>query len=291
MNIQTMSIVVGDSSCNAKCPFCIARTTPELGYKLGYNDKINWRNFDIACKLADKSGATTAILTGKGEPTLRPAQISAYLDAMNKNDCFPIRELQTNGIELMKSRYDDRLKSWYDKGLTTICLSSVHYRQSMNAKIYGDGYPHIKELADKLHDMGFTTRLSVMMIKGFIDTKPEVKSLIAACKNCKVKQLTIRPITCPTQDIRDESQEVYDWIIKNAPSEVSWNEIKEHISAVGNSVLKLAHDTEVFDYAGQNVCLGTCITTNKSSEQMRQNIFEPDGTIGYDWKYSGAVLL
>jgi len=35
---------------------------------------VNWRNFHEACRLAQLSDATTAMFTGKGEPTLFPDQ-------------------------------------------------------------------------------------------------------------------------------------------------------------------------------------------------------------------------
>ena len=288
MQIQTMSIVVGTTACNAKCPFCIAKTTPEIDCKT----EINWRNFEIACKLADKSGATTALMTGKGEPTLFPEEIGAYLDAMNRNNCFPIRELQTNGIALAKEGSTNKyLKYWHDDGLTTICLSAVHYMQAMNKEIYGPRYPDIKDLVAKLRDFGYTVRLSIMLLKGHIDTKTDLRMLIDYCRDYNIKQLTIRPITSPSLDGFHGDLDTYNWIQDNKISDQKWQEIKEHVSSHGNSVLKLAHGAEIFDYEGQNVCLTNCITTNESSEKMRQIIFHPDGTIGYDWKFKGSVLL
>jgi len=288
MQIQTMSIVVGNSSCNAKCPFCIAKTTPEIQKC----DEVNWRNFDIACKLADKSGTTTALMTGKGEPTLFPSQIGAYLEAMNKNNCFPIRELQTNGIALAKEgSIDLYLKSWYEAGLTTICLSAVHYVQALNAEIYGPNYPDIKELVAKLRGFGYTVRLSIMILKGYIDSEGEIRKLVNYCQRNNIKQLTLRPITSPSLNDFQGNKKIYNWIQDNAIDGGVWYGMKDHISDVGNSVIKLSHGAEVFDYEGQNVCVATCITTNKSTEKMRQIIFHPDGTVGFDWKYSGAILL
>jgi hypothetical protein len=55
--------------------------------------------------------------------------------------------------------------------------------------------------------------------------------------------------------------------------------------------LELSHGGVVYDVYGQNVCYTNALTTNKSSEDIRQIIFFPDGTISHDWKYTGAVLL
>jgi len=87
-----------------------------------YPEMINLRNLKIACMLAEKSGATTCLITGKGEPTLYPDLITEYIEAVN--DTFPFIELQTNGINLKKIK-EETLRRWYGLGLTTVCLSAV----------------------------------------------------------------------------------------------------------------------------------------------------------------------
>ena len=83
MKIQTFSVIVGSNACNAHCPFCVSRMTPNaLEAK---PTEVNWRNFDVAVRLACRAGVTTAMLTGKGEPTLWPDLIDKYLYEMNKD--------------------------------------------------------------------------------------------------------------------------------------------------------------------------------------------------------------
>jgi hypothetical protein len=58
MKIQTLSVVVGGSACNAKCPYCVSKLT---GCKNGITEgqkpmEINKRNFNIACNFAKQSG-------------------------------------------------------------------------------------------------------------------------------------------------------------------------------------------------------------------------------------------
>src|SRR5262249_24053173 len=92
MRIQTFSILAGSETCNARRPFCISKMTPPLGVEL-HAPAVNWRNFCIACRLAERCGVTTAMITGKGEPTLFPAQVTRYLQEM-ASFAFPIVELQ-----------------------------------------------------------------------------------------------------------------------------------------------------------------------------------------------------
>ena len=290
MKIQTMSIVVGDSSCNARCPFCVSKMTKNPSRtEYSYSDKY-WRNFNVACKCAAMGGVSTILLTGKGEPTLHAGLLFQHLDKL-KDQPFPFIELQTNG----QTKFATSKNFWeelYARGLTTVALSVVHYSDKRNKEIY---FPHVPnkqmtpldDLIEMIHSVGLTVRLTCMMLNGYIDCTSEIENLIAYCKYHKVKQLTIRPITAPENSDNEISQWIHKHTLTDLQIEIFFNYIKIH----GTPVLKLAHGAVVYDYKGQNICLANCLTTNADEEQMRQIILFPDGTLGYDWKYTGAVLL
>ena len=69
MKINTFTVIVGGMACNARCPYCVSKMTPDCGMKK--SAEPNWRNFNVACKFARDAGVSTALLTGKGEPTIR----------------------------------------------------------------------------------------------------------------------------------------------------------------------------------------------------------------------------
>lgn len=276
-----MSIVVGTNACNAKCPFCISRIT---GQDISLPIVPNWRNFNKACILADKAGATTILLTGKGEPTLYPELITEYLIHIKDNGNFPFIELQTNGIVLKD--INDFIKEWYRLGLTTISLSAVETGFA-NKKIYGANYPSIETTVALIHGADVTVRLSIMMLKKYICTPDDIDRVVDFCKVNKIKQLTIRAIDAPI----NPDCETAKWVIEHTLTKDQIKAIESRVKEVGVPVLHLAHGAVVYDYKGQNLCLGTCLTTNNTDENMRQIIFYPDGTISYDWKYKGAILL
>lgn len=279
MKIQTMSVVVGTNACNAHCPFCVSRLTNS--HSLPTN--VNWRNFEIACKLADKAGATTVLLTGKGEPTLYPELIDNYLAHINNR--FPFIELQTNGMNIGNGREEHWLPIWYNSGLTTICLSAVEIGYA-NKKIYGDDYD-LEKTIGMIRDNGFTVRLSIMMMKHYISLPQDIDRLVDFCKQKGIKQLTVRPISKP--DFADN--EVAKYVEEHTLTEEQLENIRYHITTQGTPVLHLAHGAVVYDYKGQNLCLSNCLTTDTTDDNMRQIIFYPDGTISYSWCYNGAVLL
>ena len=290
MRIRTFSIVAGSLACNARCPGCIAGMTPEngVGTKL---PTVNWRNFDKACQLARDSGCSTAMITSKGEPTLFPDQVTEFLKAMQPHK-FPIIEMQTNGIPIADGKpvTEQHLDEWYKLGLTTIAVSVVHYEAAKNKAIYVPyrEYIDLPALVKKLHDKGFSVRLTTILVKGYIDSAAELEKLIEFARTHKIEQVTATPITKPD---KSESKSILDWTSANALTPEQFTEIKGWVEKHGAPVLDLAHGARVFDINGQNLCLSNCITVDPGAEEMRSIIFFPDGRVRYAWQYPGAVLF
>jgi len=295
MKIQTFSIVVGNKACNANCPYCVAQMTPE-------NDICkdpNWRNFEIAKKFAKINNVSTTLLTGKGEPTLFPKLILDYCKKL-KND-FPFIELQTNGYELIElSKWINKetppykpsyLQLCYENGLTTIAISIAHYDSKKNDEILrwkSEQTLNLEKVITKMHEIGFSVRLSCMMLKGYIDSMKEVDNLVNFAKVNNVEQLTIRPIGKPEDS---ENNEIKKWVEEHIVSEENIEIIKTHINGSGTKLMELAHGAIVYDYRKQNLCLSNCLTIDPNNEIIRQLIFFPDGHLRYDWQYEGAIIL
>lgn len=290
MKIQTFTIVAGTSACNASCPYCISRMTPKQGVNFRL-EPSNWLNFDKACRLAQMNNVTTVLLTGKGEPSLYPDQITEFLERMKKFD-FPLIEIQTNGLVFGREweKYEPHLKKWRQLGLNTIAFSIVHYEKKRNKEIYtpASEYIDLENTISKLHGLGFSIRLSCIMLKGFIDDVKEVKKLIDFSKQNKVEQLTIRSVAVPKQS---EDEQVYSWTKKHIITKEQLLDISEFLEKKGNKLMTLDHGGIVYDYQGQNVCMSDCLTIKPNTEDLRQLIFFPDGHLRYDWQYRGAILL
>lgn len=218
MKYQTFTVVVGTKACNARCPFCISAQTGFFGTPA----KVNWRNFHIACNLALKANTTTVLLTGKGEPTLYPDNVTETLVNLKKYN-FPLVEIQTNGISIAEGKINDTtLKAWYDLGLTTIAISVVHLDAEKNRTIYQPHKPDhydLDSLINKLHGIGFSIRLCVMMLKGYIETSEDMKKMINYCKLMKVEQLTFRNIVASEVT---ENKVVNKWTNEHALDPRTW---------------------------------------------------------------------
>ncbi len=291
MKIETFSILAGSEACNARCPFCVSKMTPPQGVALKEPD-VNWRNFHIACKLARQVGVTTAMFTGKGEPTLFPDQISRFLREMKEYN-FPLIEIQTNGIKLIRNvkKYEPYLQHWYREGMTTIAISIVHFEPEKNREIYlphENSYIDLPELINWLHSLGFSVRLTCIAANGFIDDTLKVLQLKGFAKENKVEQLTITPVNKPESIL---NQEAYKWTKEHHLTEKQLTSITSLLEAHGRHILTLAHGAKVYDMQGQNICLNQCLTVQPDAKEIRNLIFFPDGHLRYDWQYPGAVIL
>lgn len=291
MKIELLSIVAGTAVCNARCPFCISKMTPRQGVNL-QEPEVNWRNFKIACRLAETSGVNNVMITSKGESTLYPNQITKYLEHLKEFN-FPLIEMQTNGIIFWekKEEYQKYLKKWYELGLTTIAISIVHYKEEKNKEIYSphkDSYINLPAVIKNLHDIGFSVRFSCIMAKGYIDSVKEVNNLIKFSKENKVEQLTIRRVDKPQHS---ENKIIDSWTSKHFLTQEFNNEIQKFLETNGNKIRTLQYGGIVYDLRGQNVCLTNCLTYDQEGEYLRQLIFFPDGHLRHDWQFEGAIIL
>lgn len=296
MKIQTFSVVVGGSACNATCPYCVSKLT---GCKKGIDENqkpmdINKRNFDIGCNFAKESGVSTVLLTGKGEPLIYHNHITRYLEMLDKWN-FPFIELQTNGVLLTDPHILARLVDWYNMGLTTISLSCAHWLAKENRKIFGKTV-QMTHLIQKLHKIGFSVRLSCVMVDGMVDSIKEVQKLIGWCKRRNVEQLTVRPVGNLSEEETHgdpQKEEVRQWIEKNSKFKSKLWQIEEWLNDPQNAtrLLTLAHGAKVYDVYGQNISFNSCLTRSDNPDDIRQLIFSSDGKLRYDWVKDGAILI
>lgn len=129
MKIQTLSAVIGTQACDGGCPFCVAGMT---GFdQLPTERIIDRTGFTKAMRWAEIGGCTTCLLTGKGEPTLAPGEVTQYLEMLSTRfqagTGFPSLEIQTNAL-----RIGQIAQAWWDS-------TSNHTRDSLTAVVIKPG--------------------------------------------------------------------------------------------------------------------------------------------------------
>lgn len=281
MRTHTFSIVIGNSACNANCPYCVSKMTGDLP-----TSRINWNRFATACQVVEhaRDGLVSVLLTGKGEPTLYPDQIYDYLSRMDHR--FPLVDLQTNGILLD----GQRLYQWRELGLTLVCISITHDDSVQSNEIMGIrecGYDYWQAV-ERIHEAGLAVRLNCTMTTAGTHTPVGLERLVSRCKSHGVEQLTLREVDRPRHT---ENQEVSDWVDQHKPKNAAGRLRKYILDAGGMELLQLAHGASVFDFFGQNVCISNCLTTSQSPNDIRQVIFFSSGAIRFAWQYPGARIL
>tara|TARA_B100000745_G_scaffold192726_1_gene126756 strand:+ start:25396 stop:26226 length:831 start_codon:yes stop_codon:yes gene_type:complete len=260
---------------------------------------INRRNFEKAVRLAQAGGVTTILFTGKGEPLLYPEEITHYLEMLDGR--IPLLELQTNALMIARlvqgkragKLTEDVLRGWYEMGLNTIAISTVGINPAHNSAVYLGGsreYPDLSSTVDYLHRLGFQVRLGVMMQKGMVDTSPKMREVVEWCRQREIAQLTFRPIRAPEAS---EHQKVSAYVRMVGMSQKAILALYDTFRDAPAATLlqNLMHGTEVWDYAGQNVCLSDCLTHSPDTNEMRQIIFYANGRLAYSWTHQGATIL
>jgi molybdenum cofactor biosynthesis enzyme MoaA len=294
MKFQTFSIVTGTMACDARCPYCISGLTSQQGLTFK-KPIVNWRNFDIACRLAEKAGVMTAMLTGKGEPTLFPDMITEYLEAIQLKYNFPIIEIQSNGLNAGRDKLDDYLKRWYDLGLSTFAISVASHKEEHNRQVYTPKgqYINLEATIAKLHAIGFSVRLATVMVKGMLDKPADIDDMIRFARANKVEQLTFRPVNQTAKPDKDnvKDKHIYDWTTVNRIPKDHVLILQEYVAAIGTPLMHLPHGATIYDVSGQNVCMTNSLTLSTNPDEIRQLIVFPDGKIAYDWQHVGARIL
>jgi len=297
MKFQTMSLLAGTSVCQASCPFCVARMTGD-NYKTPPVD-IHGRNLVKAINLASQGQVTSVIITGKGEPTLYPQHIDYYMKHLDHHASFPFIELQTNAEVLGKEFYglrgtsltpQDKLKEWYQKGMTTIMISNVGYDMDVNRRIY---FPKRKDHIDiprtvnTIHEAGLIVRYTTVGIKGGIDSPEELEKLLDFTSSLGIEQVTWRPVAVPS---KPEDTEAGQWVQGNHLTAEEIDKIHSYVHLGGTPLYSLVHGATVYDFKGHNLCISNCLT-HEPGDTLRQLIFFPDGRLYTDWQFKGSRLL
>jgi len=287
--IQTASFVVGTLACNARCQFCVASMTTEQGISRK-RPEIAAGRFATFMEYAQAGAAETAMLTGKGEPTLFPEHISDYLERIQRHEdrlgfSFATKELQTNALNIADKPavLDPFLRRWKELGLMTAAVSIVHYDPNENRKEYTPhrgSYIDLPATIGRMKDVGLRVRLACTLLDGYIDSAEKLRELTDFARSNEVDQLTIRPVNKPDQS-RDDK--VSAFIAERYLKPEQHAGMAAYLDANGTVENRLNYGATIYDVDGQNICLTNCLTPVQAGHH-RQLIFYPEGTIMTDWQ-------
>jgi molybdenum cofactor biosynthesis enzyme MoaA len=175
---------------------------------------------ELAARIAERNGVDTALITGKGEPTLLPISVLARYTKILSNR-IPLVELQTNGLF---KHPEILLPELIRAGMTTLSVSSVHPWSTQLSLKYLGGIQDLEKLAKYCQDSKkLLFRVTIPMIKECFPSTKEVWDVISWALDLKIPQITFRQISFPPD--LEEGHPIRTWIEANAADAKSFKKI------------------------------------------------------------------
>jgi cyclic pyranopterin phosphate synthase len=169
-------------ACNLRCPFCFSRSS----ISALRHERADWRRLGVAgyYDFARQRGATRLVVTGGGEPLLRPDDV-VYLVELGRRyfdevACF------TNGTFLTSV-----LARWLrDAGLSYLCYSRHAADDNANRRLMGAGAPGLADFFDAAGPL--KVRATCVMARGSVEDAAGVWGYVDALRPFGVTEFTFK---------------------------------------------------------------------------------------------------
>lgn len=284
MKIQTISLCAGEGHCGRNCPYCVSAMTGKTEFSAMPNELSP--KVGKALRLAQMSGVSTALITGKGEPLLTEksrGHVMQYLSEL-RDLGFPFIEIQTSGHGLT----DETLGSFKEFGVTTVAISCVSVSLTKNQDIYGRGYEDPFVVAERVHRYDIMVRLCCTMCAGYCESPESMGELIQACRLHEIEQMSFAPVRAPHSS---KNGGAAAWVKEHEISDRQLRYMYNAIRRQGTPIMSLVHGGMVYDVGGVSVCLRDCLTESVDLDDVRQLIVYPNGETRYSWTLDAARFI
>lgn len=178
----TCSVLPVRVACNLRCPFCFSKSSVSALR----HDPADWDRLDVDSyfEFARERGATRLVITGGGEPLLRPDDVvrlvsrgKRYFDEVA---CF------TNGTYLSS----DLAARLADAGLSYLCYSRHAADDAANRQLMGEGAPTLAEFFTAAATL--KVRATCVMARGSVEDAAGVWDYVAALRTFGVTEFTFK---------------------------------------------------------------------------------------------------
>jgi len=270
MNDSVFNVVI-TNKCNAHCPYCISKQTPEVCKDYS---KFNYAKLQKAIQYAVRAEIQTCKLTGKnGDPIVDLKTLHHVLSFVR--DKFPIIEVQTNGTLLT----EDIVKDLAGAGVTIIAVSCVDCSWEGNCCLYGVDYPELFNLVNLLHKYDLSVRLSCTLIKDFVSCPEDIDAFLDYFQKCNVEQFSFIPVGY------FGNNKYAQWSREHQVDKHIWDRIHNQ----GTLLWETPYGGKIYDYKGNNVYIAECLSGTVKG--IRSLIYYPDGHLRYSWTRPGAIIF
>ena len=281
--IYSVSALVGNGNCNAKCNFCAGEyLRPEAG-----ENKLYDKNLEAAIKLSARYGGWSLSLTSSGEPTCDPSALTRALEIYQKcaqqGAYFPNVNLFTNGILFGNEKFCDKyLDTWRKLGLNNIAVSIHGVDEKEQAAVYGiKKYPALETIVSNVEKHGLGVRGTLLLRKGGVDNYKKYEKAVKILIDKGIENITSWPIGNP-----DGTR------TKHTPSRLGLFGIRTWLHLNAKKCHGHVWGGGVFDYKGNILRYTDYVTKhNPRKDFVRQLVVFQNGTVAYSWIKKGALCM
>ena len=281
--VYSVSALVGNGACNAKCNFCAGEyLRPEAK-----ENKLYGKNLEAAIKLSARYGGWSLSLTSSGEVTCDPDALTRALEIYQKcaqqGAYLPNVNLFTNGILLGDVAFCGKyLDTWRELGLNNIAVSIHDVDEKGQAVIYGvKNYPALETIVKNVEKHGLGVRGTLLLRKGGVDNSDKYETAVKTLIDKSIDNITSWPIGNP-----DGTRNEY------TPSRLGLFGIRWWLHQKAIMCHGHVWGGGVFDYQGNILRYTDYVTRHDPKKDfVRQLVVFQDGTVAYSWIREGALCM
>ncbi len=180
----TCSVLPVRVACNLSCPFCFSKSSVSALR----HDRQEWGRLDLMSyyRFARERGATRLVITGGGEPLLKPDLAVMLVEA--GREYFNEIALFTNGTYLTV----DLAARLHDAGLSYVCYSRHATDDETNRMLMGRSAPSLADFFESTTRGKLKVRATCVMARGFVDSRQAVWRHIETLRRYGVIEFTFK---------------------------------------------------------------------------------------------------
>lgn len=178
----TCSVLPVRYACNLHCPFCFSKSSISALNR----EQTDWKSLDVEgyYRSSRQSGATRLVITGGGEPLLRPEDV-LYLVSLGRKyfdeiACFSNGTYLTSKLAI----------SLCDAGLSYICYSRHHEDDKVCRELMGLAAPRLDDFFQAAGPL--KVRATCVMARGYVDSTDRVDRYIRTLFRYGVREFTFK---------------------------------------------------------------------------------------------------
>lgn len=197
----TCSVLPVRVACNLRCPFCFSKSSVSALK----HERADWRSLDVASyyAFAKARGATRLVITGGGEPLLRPDDVAHLVELGRRYfaevACF------TNGTFLTR----ELANHLRDAGLSYLCYSRHAVTDEENCILMGEGAPRLAEFVSAAGSLKI--RATCVMARGSVEDSAGVWNYIDALRPFGIREFTFKHTYVTYEDSLFQNSEQNEW--------------------------------------------------------------------------------